>query len=91
MLWKTDTKPASAVHDRRLEMPTVKTHFMFSFTDARDNSWWDWTLMTMVPDWLGAEHMERAQETLTRKRGRAVVKEVRLESVMKASACRRCI
>lgn len=53
---------------------------MASFTDARDKSRWDWTLMTMVPDWLGAEHMEKAQETLTRKRGRAVLKEVRLES-----------
>ncbi len=61
----------------------MKTHFMFSFTDARDNSWWDWTLMTMVPDWLGAEHMERAQETLTRKRGGEAPKEkeVRLEAI----------
>jgi hypothetical protein len=53
---------------------------MAYFTNARDKSRWDWTLMTMVPDWLGAEHMDSAQETLTRRRGGAVVKDVRLES-----------
>jgi len=37
----------------------------------------------MVPDWLGAEHMDTAQEALTRKRGGEAPKEkeVRLEAI----------
>lgn len=26
---------------------------MASFTDARDKTVWDWTMMLAVPDWLG--------------------------------------
>jgi hypothetical protein len=34
---------------------------MDAFTVARDKSQWDWTMMIMVPDHLGAEHVERAR------------------------------
>lgn len=34
---------------------------MASFTTARDKSQWDWTMMLMVPDRLGDDHVERAR------------------------------
>ncbi|GGL77270.1 hypothetical protein JOF39_002918 [Glutamicibacter protophormiae] len=33
---------------------------MDSFTSARDKSQWDWTMMLMVPDWLGPEDVAKA-------------------------------
>lgn len=30
------------------------------FTTARDKSRWDWTMMILVPDWLGHDEFERA-------------------------------
>jgi hypothetical protein len=34
---------------------------MAAFTSARDKSRWSWTLMNLVPDWITAEHVERAR------------------------------
>ena len=31
-----------------------------TFTSGRDKSRWDWTVMLLVPDWLGHEDVERA-------------------------------
>ncbi|MGX1748322.1 GyrI-like domain-containing protein [Glutamicibacter protophormiae] len=36
---------------------------MDSFTSARDKSQWDWTMMLMVPDWLGPEDVAKALGT----------------------------
>jgi len=51
---------------------------MATFTTAREKSRWSWTLMIMVPDWLGAEHVEPARAAVPR--GRApLLDQVRLE------------
>lgn len=34
---------------------------MAAFTSARDKSQWDWTLLSLVPDWLGEEQVEEAR------------------------------
>lgn len=52
---------------------------MAAFTSERDKSRWDWTLMTMVPDWITAEHVTTAREVAGRKAGAARLDEVRLE------------
>ncbi|WLP89335.1 GyrI-like domain-containing protein [Gordonia sp. NB41Y] len=39
-----------------------------SFTTARDKSRWDWTLLLMIPDWLGAEDVEAAFGAVRAKR-----------------------
>lgn len=49
---------------------------MAVFTDARDKSRWQWTAMTMVPDWMSQQDLERAVE----KKGRSGVR-VRLETL----------
>ncbi|MGA4668431.1 GyrI-like domain-containing protein [Propionibacteriaceae bacterium Y1923] len=40
---------------------------MDSFTTARDKSAWDWTMMIMVPDWLGAEEVAAARAKIAAK------------------------
>lgn len=32
------------------------------FTTRRDKSAWQWTLMILVPEWLSADHVDRARE-----------------------------
>lgn len=34
---------------------------MEAFTTGRDKSRWDWTMMILVPGWLGAEHVDAAR------------------------------
>lgn len=34
------------------------------FTTARDKSRWDWTMLVLVPDWLGADDVSAAAERL---------------------------
>ncbi|WP_456821085.1 GyrI-like domain-containing protein [Cellulomonas sp. URHB0016] len=53
---------------------------LHSFTTARDKSRWDWTMMTMVPDWLGQEHVETARAAVVCKGGAPVLDAVRLET-----------
>ena len=50
-----------------------------SFTTARDKSRWDWTLMTMVPEWITHEHVEAARDAVARKGGAPLLDAVRLE------------
>lgn len=52
---------------------------MDAFTSDRDKSRWDWTLLVLTPDWLTAEHVETARETVARKGGAPRLDEVRLE------------
>jgi hypothetical protein len=52
---------------------------MDSFTQARDKSRWDWTLMNMLPDWITQEHLDTARDTVARKGGSAELDAIRLE------------
>lgn len=52
---------------------------MESFTTARDKSRWDWTLMTMVPEWIAHEHVDAARDAVARKGGAPALDAVRFE------------
>lgn len=52
-----------------------------AFTTARDKSKWRWTLMLMVPDWLGPDEFEAAIEAAGAKDPPARLGEVRLEAL----------
>lgn len=52
-----------------------------AFTTARDKSQWDWTLMLMVPGWLGAEHWVAAQESVATKKPLLPLGIARLETL----------
>ncbi|WP_374313532.1 GyrI-like domain-containing protein [Microbacterium sp.] len=39
---------------------------MTTFTSARDKAQWSWTMMILVPEWLDAEHVERARSAAAR-------------------------
>ncbi|SDD05638.1 GyrI-like domain-containing protein [Auraticoccus monumenti] len=54
---------------------------MAAFTSARDKSRWSWTVMIMVPSWIGAEHLEQARRTVASKKGAPRLQEVRLETL----------
>lgn len=51
-----------------------------AFTVARDKSRWSWTLMTMVPAWLGPEHVAAARDEVARRGGAPVLDAVRFET-----------
>jgi hypothetical protein len=51
---------------------------MDTFTVARDKSEWDWTLMLMVPDWIGPDMVSAAVEQAGRKNRPARLDDVRL-------------
>lgn len=52
---------------------------MDAFTVSRDKSRWDWTLMIMVPDWIGHDLFASAVEQAGVKNRLARLDEVRLE------------
>lgn len=52
---------------------------MSSFTTGRDKSRWDWTLMTVVPDWITADHLDATRRAVERKRGAPRLDALRLE------------
>lgn len=54
---------------------------MAAFTTARDTSRWDWTLLSLVPDWVTPEHVETARAQVARKGGAPVLDAVRLEAL----------
>lgn len=51
---------------------------MAAFTSARDKSQWHWTVMLLVPEWLGADHVTDASASAARK-GAPLVSRLRLE------------
>lgn len=57
------------------------------FTDARDKSKWDWTLMLMVPDWLSPDDFASACERVAAKKPPPRLADVRLESLTES----RCV
>src|SRR5689334_4172942 len=42
------------------------------FTTARDKSRWSWTVMNLVPEWLTAEHVDRARADAASRGGPAL-------------------
>ena len=54
---------------------------MDAFTAARDKSRWDWTLMIMVPGWIGRDMVTDAVEQVGAKARPRRLHEVRVESL----------
>ncbi|MGJ7441610.1 GyrI-like domain-containing protein [Aquipuribacter sp. MA13-6] len=54
---------------------------MASFTVARDKSRWSWTLLILVPDWLGPDAFDAAITHVAHRRRPDRLDEVRLESL----------
>lgn len=54
---------------------------MAAFTTDRDKSRWSWTLLNLVPEWLTAEHVDRARAAATESSEGAPVGDVRLEQL----------
>jgi hypothetical protein len=52
---------------------------MDSFTTSRNKARWDWTLMIMVPDWIGGDLFDAAIEQVGAKEGPARLGDIRLE------------
>lgn len=52
---------------------------MSAFTTARDKSRWQWTLMLMVPDWIGADMVTVALATVAAKRPPPRIEEIRFQ------------
>lgn len=50
------------------------------FTARRDKSAWQWTLMILVPEWLSADHVDRAREAAGAK-GVDGARDVRFETL----------
>ena len=49
------------------------------FTTRRDKSKWSWTLLNLLPDWIGADHVEAARSLVAAKAAAPAVADVRLE------------
>lgn len=54
---------------------------MDSFTVSRDRSRWEWTLMLMVPDWIGPGLVSAAVEEVRGRKRPTRLDDVRLESL----------
>lgn len=54
---------------------------MEAFTDARDKTQWDWTLMTMVPDWITKDMVIDAVEQVAAKDRPARLDDLRLDDL----------
>lgn len=50
-----------------------------AFTSRRDKSRWEWTLLTMVPDWITGEHLDAARAAAARRQRVPALDAVRLE------------
>lgn len=54
---------------------------MATFTDARDKSRWNWTLLLMTPDWIDAHRFDEAKARVAAKKAPAWLDRVRLETL----------
>lgn len=52
-----------------------------AFTTARDKSQWDWTMMILVPDWIGPDLVEAAVAQAGAKNAPARLGDVRLQTL----------
>jgi hypothetical protein len=51
---------------------------MATFTTERDKSRWSWTMMSLVPEWIGAAHFERARDAAAAKGGSPAIDRLRM-------------
>jgi len=54
---------------------------MGTFTDSRDKTRWDWTLMIMIPDWITGEMFTAAVARVAAKHHPARIGDLRLETL----------
>lgn len=54
---------------------------MTTFTSARDKSQWDWTMMLMVPSWLGAQQVDEALDKVAQKTAPPALNKIRLDVI----------
>lgn len=54
---------------------------MSTFTEARDKSQWDWTMMILTPGWITADHVRTARTAVERKGGVPALDKLRLETL----------
>ncbi|WP_025273340.1 GyrI-like domain-containing protein [Haloglycomyces albus] len=54
---------------------------MDTFTSARDKSQWDWTIMLMVPDWIGQDMVTATIEYVRKTKPPARIDDIRFESL----------
>lgn len=54
---------------------------MESFTAARDESRWQWTVMTVVPDWNGHDHVQVVRQAIERNGGASARTALRCETL----------
>ncbi|MBW9092201.1 GyrI-like domain-containing protein [Microbacterium jejuense] len=52
-----------------------------AFTTARDKSQWDWTMMLLVPDWIGADLVDAAVAQVAAKKAPVRLAEIRLQTL----------
>ncbi len=52
---------------------------MAAFTARRDKSRWDWTLLSLVPDWITAEHVQTARAAVARKGSAPLIEAIRVD------------
>jgi hypothetical protein len=55
---------------------------MATFTSARDKARWDWTMMSMAPEWITREAFDAAVATVTAKHPPAGLDRVRFETLV---------
>ncbi|GAA5089913.1 GyrI-like domain-containing protein [Microbacterium yannicii] len=51
---------------------------MATFTTQRDKSRWSWTMMSLVPEWIGTAHFERARDAAAAKSGSVAIDRLRM-------------
>jgi hypothetical protein len=52
---------------------------MAVFSEARDKSAWDWTMMIMLPDWISEEICQRTLREVNRKKDLPALHKIRME------------
>lgn len=59
---------------------------MSTFTSARDKSQWEFTLMLLVPDWLGRAHLDHAIAVATKRRVIPRLGDVRFDDLQEGTS-----
>ncbi|MFJ2620079.1 GyrI-like domain-containing protein [Glutamicibacter sp. NPDC087344] len=58
---------------------------MDSFTTSRDKSQWDWTMMLLVPEWIGQNDFQQALDTAQKSGALPAGDKIRLENLAEGS------
>lgn len=59
---------------------------MRAFTTARDKTRWHWTMMLMIPDWIGTEMVDVTMELVGRSDPPAQLHEIRIETLSEGTS-----